>query len=71
MRRAPSPEAAKNEQQELVDQFLAVGVNFRKELSNLIKMGFEKDDISSALFASDGDAEKTLDLLIAFNNPSF
>ena len=71
MRRAPSPEAAKNEQQELVDQFLAVGVNFRKELSNLIKMGFEKDDISSALFASDGDAEKTLDLLIAFNNPNF
>ena len=31
-------------------------------------MGFEKDDISSALFASDGDAEKTLDMLIAFNN---
>ena len=34
-------------------------------------MGFEKDDITSALFASDGDAEKTLDLLIAFNNPRF
>ena len=28
-------------------------------------MGFDKDDISAALFATDGNAEKTLDLLIA------
>ena len=31
-------------------------------------MGFEKQDISSALFASDGNAERTLELLIEFNN---
>ena len=34
-------------------------------------MGFEKDDISSALFAADGNAEQTLDFLMSFNNQNF
>ena len=34
-------------------------------------MGFEKDDISSALFAAAGNAEQTLDLLMSFNNKNF
>ena len=56
------------EQQKLIDQFLAVKtVEKNKEIQN-IKMGFEKQDISSALFASDGNAERTLELLIEFNN---
>ena len=31
-------------------------------------MGFEEDEISDALFATDGNAGKTLDLLISINN---
>ena len=31
-------------------------------------MGFEKENISSALFATDGNAERALELLIEFNN---
>jgi len=34
-------------------------------------MGFEEDDISLALFATDGNAEKTLNLLISWNNQNF
>jgi len=54
--RSPSPEHPmlteqnKRDQQELVDQFIA--------------MGFERRDISSAIFSCRGNAEKTLDMLI-------
>ena len=30
-------------------------------------MGFDKDDISAALFATDGNEEEMLDMLISFN----
>ncbi|CBY37707.1 unnamed protein product [Oikopleura dioica] len=54
--RSPSPEHPmlteqnQRDQQELIDQFIA--------------MGFERRDISSAIFSCRGNAEKTLDMLI-------
>ena len=34
-------------------------------------MGFEENDIFSALFATDGNAEQMLNLLISLNNQNF